>query len=375
MNYHQAGKRNSRDEKTQSWDKKDPVLHGSSAWICISLQKGCYALSANWGIRSCAMRPTKRDPHSTMKDNSSETESLREYSQEDKLESDDLIQVEKQDNSHHSIRIGICGENSLYENTAVESADVRSSSGLKETFSYNPEMVADLDLGEHAFRAEINNSASAGLSLNVSGGVLAQQTDLATGDSDQLSLSRKASSRDDPLKVVKQMGYRMKAERFTWSTRRLMKGLQESWQKKNKTRTDLFQKVTIEHQWQDSQLVPSQRSVDLNVENQQWQDSQLAANGKTLAEPSQRRVDLNVENQPVREKQTGELLTENLDEQNKKIAQLASYPFGDYWSDPCLGVAYKTLTGAIPLYPLVVTFSDAVSGVGGVYNWLKIDRS
>lgn len=27
----------------------------------------------------------------------------------------------------------------------------------------------------------------------------------------------------------------------------------------------------------------------------------------------------------------------------------------------------------VQLYPLVVTFSDAVSGVRGIFNWLKID--
>uniref|UniRef100_A0A0V0HUY8 Putative ovule protein n=2 Tax=Solanum chacoense TaxID=4108 RepID=A0A0V0HUY8_SOLCH len=96
-------------------------------------------------------------------------------------------------------------------------------------------------------------------------------------------------------------------------------------------------------QWQDSQVAPSQRSVDLNVENQQWQDSQLP-------ESSHRNLDLNVESQPVKEKQTGELVTENQDEQNRRLhAQLASYPFGDYWSDPCMEFAFKTLTGALPV--------------------------
>ncbi|PHU28246.1 hypothetical protein BC332_00339 [Capsicum chinense] len=99
----------------------------------------------------------------------------------------------------------------------------------------------------------------------------------------------------------------------------------------------------VNQQWQDSQLAPSQRSVDLNVANQQWQDTQLA-------EPSQRSVDLNVANQPIREKQTGELVTENQDEQNRRLhAQLASYTFGDYWSDPCLEFAFKTLTGTLPV--------------------------
>ncbi|CAN4127415.1 unnamed protein product [Withania somnifera] len=116
-------------------------------------------------------------------------------------------------------------------------------------------------------------------------------------------------------------------------------------------------------QWQYSQLAPSQRSVDLNVENQQRQDSQLAPSQRIvdlnvanqqwqdsqLAQPSLRSVDLNV-NQPVREKHTGELVTENQDEQNRRLhAQLASYPFGDYWSDPCMEFAFKTLTGAIPV--------------------------
>ncbi|PHT58053.1 hypothetical protein CQW23_00416 [Capsicum baccatum] len=99
----------------------------------------------------------------------------------------------------------------------------------------------------------------------------------------------------------------------------------------------------VNQQWQDSQLAPSQRSVDLNVANQQWQDTQLA-------EPSQRSVDLNVANQPIREKQTGELVAENQDEQNRRLhAQLASYTFGDYWSDPCLEFAFKTLTGTLPV--------------------------
>ncbi|XP_055821477.1 uncharacterized protein LOC129890012 isoform X2 [Solanum dulcamara] len=311
----------------------------------------------------------------------------------------------------------------------------------KRLSSHNPEMVADLDLGEHALRSVVNNSASSGLPLNVSGGKLAQQTDLAIGDSDQPSLSRKASSRDDPLKAVKCLseGQALKEqndekilqdsqsdgishergkvhlehhavkERPTGKLakeeqdgqNRLLNNSQpaelasgrrvfpvEDWSVSDRSTIEQLSEkrddenkqwqysqlaepswksvdLNVENQqWQDVQLAPSQRCVDLNVENQQWQDSQLAPSQRNvdlnvenqqwqdsqLAEPSHRSLDLNVANQPVKEKQTGELVTENLDEQNRRLhAQLASYPFGDYWSDPCLEFAFKTLTGAIPV--------------------------
>ncbi|MCD7460860.1 hypothetical protein HAX54_044623, partial [Datura stramonium] len=549
--------------------KKDPFYTDPVHGYVFRSKKDVMRYLQTGDIRSCAMRPTKRDPHSTMKDNSPSTLDASskklgcssttkfpatEESKGRKCSVTNSLALQAESSNEHpessvfnlntsisSIGADITDKHScenVNENAeilgmepgirdsigdtksvAVESADVRRSLAVlpqsdflpeqqlpeseKEKHSnkevparsrklrnsksstpvrrvskrlsrHNPEMVADLDLGEHAFRAEINNSASAGLSLNVSGGVLAQQTDLATGDSDQLSLSRKASSRDDPLKVVKCVSEdqtfkeQKAANKLTsekQSDERILQDSQadgisyesgkvhmehqavnerpagklakEEQDSQNRLlnnsqpaklvsgRSVLFlaedrsisERSTIEHvsekrgdenkqrqdsqlaepswrtvdlnvenqQWQDSQLVPSQRSVDLNVENQQWQDSQLAPSQRSvdlnvenqhwqdsqlapsqrsmdlnvgnqqwqdsqLAEPSQRRVDLNVENQPVREKQTGELLTENLDEQNRRLhAQLASYPFGDYWSDPCLEFAYKTLTGAIPV--------------------------
>lgn len=312
--------------------------------------------------------------------------------QSDYLPEQQLPENEKEKHNNKGVPKGMKKFRNSKSSTAVRRVSKRLSRD-------NPEMVADLDLGERAHQAVVNNSASSDLPMNVSGGELAQKTDLATGNSDQPSLGGKASSRDDPFKVV-----RCLSEGQAFKEQNDERILQDS---QPAGISDERGKVHLEHhpfrqrptgklakeeqdgqnrlldnsqpaepswrnvdlnvenqQWQDIQLAPSQRSVDLNMDNQQWQDSQLAPSQRSvdlnvenqqwqdpqLAEPSRKDLDLNVENQPVKEKQTGELVAENQDEQNRRLhAQLASYPFGDYWSDPCLEFAFKTLTGAIPV--------------------------
>ncbi|KAK4365345.1 hypothetical protein RND71_016703 [Anisodus tanguticus] len=537
-----------RTRKTTRGIKKDPFYTDLVHGYVFRSKKDVMRYLQTGDIRSCAIRPTKRDPDSTMKDNSASTHDTSSKKLGCSVTGRQLSATEESKGRKYSVTCSLAlqaessnehPESSVFNPNnstssivaditeirdskaiAAESVDVRRSLAVspqsnflpgqqlpeyeKEKHSnkgvparsrkfrnsksstparrvskrlsrHNPEMVADLDLGERALRAVVNSSASSGLPLNVSGRELPQQTDLATGDSGQPSLSKKALSRDDPLEVLKFLSL---SEGQIFKEQNVPNGLTS--EKQNDERIlqysqpagishesgkvqlehqavkeeqdsqkrllnnsqpaelasisrvfpveDQFvsERSTIEHvsekrdyenkqwpnsqlaepswrsvvdlnvenkQWQDSQLLaePSWRSVvdlnvenkhwqdsqllaepswrstvDLNVENQQWQDTQLAEpshrfvdlnvenqqwQDPRLAEPSHRSVDLNVESQPVREKQTGgQLVTENQDEQNRRLhAQLASYPFGDYWSDPCMEFAFKTLTGAIPV--------------------------
>ncbi|KAJ8526897.1 hypothetical protein K7X08_029374 [Anisodus acutangulus] len=538
-----------RMRKTTRGIKKDPFYTDPVHGYVFRSKKDVMRYLQTGDIRSCAMRPTKRDPGSTMKDNSpsthdtsskklgcsvtgrqlsatEESEGVADVGRKCSVTCSLALQAESSNEHPESSVFNPNNSTSIVADIteirdskaiAAESVDVRRSLAVspqsnflpgqqlpeyeKEKHSnkgvpdrsrkfrnnksstpahrvskrlsrHNPEMVADLDLGERALRVVVNSSASSGLPLNISGRELPQQTDLATGDSGQPSLSKKASSRDDPLEVLKFLSL---SEDQAFNKQKVTNGLTSEKQNDERILRDSQPagishesgKVHLEHQavkeeqdsqerllnysqpaelalispvedrsvsegstveqvsekrdyenkqwqysqlaepswrsvvdlnvenkqWQDSQLLaePSWRSVvDLNVENKQWQDSQLLAEpswrstvdlnvenqqrqdtqlaepshrfvdlnvenqqwqGPRLAEPSQRSVDLNVESQPVREKQTGgQLVTENQDEQNRRLhAQLASYPFGDYWSDPCMEFAFKTLTGAIPV--------------------------
>ncbi|KAL3331306.1 hypothetical protein AABB24_034899 [Solanum stoloniferum] len=518
--------------------KKDPYYTDPVHGYVFRSKKDVMRYLQTGDIRSCAVKPTKRDPGSTMKDNSPSTHdtsskklrssltgiqlSATDESKGSKCSVTCSMALQAENSSEHpkssmfnlntsvSSIVADITEKHSYENVnedteirldvepkirdsvgdtkaaAAETVDVRrslvvsrqldflpeqqlpenekkkhSNKGVparlrkfrnsksstpvrrvsKRLSRHNPEMVTDLNLGERVLQTVVNNSASSGLPMNVSGGESAQQTDLATGDSDQPSLSRKTSSRNDPLKVVKclsevqafkeqnderilpdsqpagisyergkvhleqhalnerptaklakeeqdgqnrllnnsqlaesasgrrvfpaedrsvserstvdQVSEKRNGEYKQWQYSQLAEPSWRSvdlnvenqqWQEVQLAPSHRFVDLNMENQqWQDSQVAPSQRSVDLNVENQQWQDSQLP-------ESSHRNLDLNVESQPVKEKQTGELVTENQDEQNRRLhAQLASYPFGDYWSDPCMEFAFKTLTGALPV--------------------------
>ncbi|XP_060207103.1 uncharacterized protein LOC132634936 isoform X1 [Lycium barbarum] len=523
--------------------KKDPFYTDPVHGYVFRSKKDVMRYLQTGDIRSCAMRPTKRDPDSTMKDDSPSTHdtgskklgcsltgiqlSATEESKGRKCSVTCSLELQAESSNEHPESSVFNPNNSTSsivaditeirdsKAIAAESVDVRRSLAVssqsnsppeqqlpeyekekhsnkgvpagsrkfrnsksstpvrrvsKKLSRHNPEMVADLDLGERSLRAVVNNSASSVLPLNVSGRELPQQTDLATGVSDQPSLSKNASSRDDPVEVVKclsegqtfkvangltsqkqndvrilqdsqlagishesgmvhlehqvvkeeqdsrkrllnnsqpaelasisrvfpvedlsvsersaieQVSEKRDYENKQWQYSQLAEPSWRSvvdlnvenkqWQDSQLLAEPSWRSnvdLNVENkQWQDSQLLaePSWRStVDLNVENQQWQDTQLAEpshrivdlnvenqqwQDPQLAEPSQRRVDLNVENQPVREKQTGgQLVTENQDEQNRRLhAQLASYPFADYWSDPCMEFAFKTLTGALPV--------------------------
>ncbi|XP_006358896.1 uncharacterized protein [Solanum tuberosum] len=513
--------------------KKDPYYMDPVLGYVFRSKKDVMRYLQTGDIRSCAVKPTKRDPGSTMKDSSPSTHdtsskklrcslagiqlSATDESKGSKCYVTCSMALQAENSSEHSkssmfnLNTSISSivaditEKHSYENVnedteirldvepeirdsvgdtkaaAAETVDVRRSLVVspqldflpeqqlpenekekqparlrkfrnsksstpvrrvsKRLSRHNPEMVTDLNLGERVLQTVVNNSALSGLPMNVSGGESAQQTDLATGDSDQPSLSRKASSRNDPLKVVKclsegqafneqnderilqdsqpagisyergkvhleqhalnerptaklakeeqdgqnrllnnsqlaesasgrrvfpaedrsvserstveQVSEKRNGEYEQWQYSQLAEPSWRSvdlnvenqqWQDVQLAPSHRFVDLNMENQqWQDSQVAPSQRSVDLNVENQQWQDSQLP-------ESSHRNLDLNVESQPVKEKQTGELVTENQDEQNRRLhAQLASYPFGDYWSDPCMEFAFKTLTGALPV--------------------------
>ncbi|XP_009589208.2 uncharacterized protein [Nicotiana tomentosiformis] len=245
----------------------------------------------------------------------------------------------------------------------------------KRLSGHYSEVVPDLNVGECG-----PGSVSSGHPLTVSGRELSQQADLAI--SDHAFLRKIALSQDDPLEIVKcpsegQAFKEQKAAKELTSEkqddRRILRDpqpaeisyeigkvhLEHQVVKERPTAQD-SQKRLLNNSWpaqlaSGSRVLPvenqyvlercsvEQVSEKRDYENMQWRDSQLG-------ESSQRSRELNVENQPVREKQTGELVTENQDEQSRRLqAQLASYPFGDYWSDPCLEFAFKTLTGAIPV--------------------------
>nr|XP_016489756.1 PREDICTED: uncharacterized protein LOC107809609 [Nicotiana tabacum] len=245
----------------------------------------------------------------------------------------------------------------------------------KRLSGHYSEVVPDLNVGECG-----PGSVSSGHPLTVSGRELSQQADLAI--SDHAFLRKIALSQDDQLEIVKcpsegQAFKEQKAAKELTSEkqddRRILRDpqpaeisyeigkvhLEHQVVKERPTAQD-SQKRLLNNSWPaqlasgsrvlpvENQYVSERCSVEQvsekrDYENMQWRDSQLG-------ESSQRSRELNVENQPVREKQTGELVTENQDEQSRRLqAQLASYPFGDYWSDPCLEFAFKTLTGAIPV--------------------------
>nr|XP_010325420.1 uncharacterized protein LOC101264354 isoform X2 [Solanum lycopersicum] len=527
-----------RIRKNASVIKKDPYYTDPVHGYVFRSKKDVMRYLQTGDIRSCAVKPTKRDPGSTMKDNSPSTHdtsskklrcsltgiqlSATDESKGSKCSVTCSMALQAENSSEHpkssmfnlntsiSSIVADITEKHSYENlnedteirldvepkirdsvgntkaAAAETVDVRrslvvspqldflpeqqlrenekekhSNKGVparlrkirnsksstpvrrvsKRLSRHNPEMVTDLNLGERALHSVVNSSASSGLPMNVSGGQSAQQTDLATGDSDQPSLSRKASSRDDPLEVVKCLSEgqafkenideriwrdsqpagisyergKVHLEQHALNERPTAKPAKEEEDGQNRLLNNsqlaesasgrrvfpaedrsVSERSTVEEvsekrngeykqwqypqlaepswrsvdlnvenqQWQDVQLAPSQRFVDLNMENQEWQDLRLPPSQRSvdlnvgnqqwqasqLAEPSHRNLDLNVDSQPVKEKQTGELVTENQDEQNRRLhAQLASYPFGDYWSDPCMEFAFKTLTGALPV--------------------------
>ncbi|TMX04869.1 hypothetical protein EJD97_004243 [Solanum chilense] len=527
-----------RIRKNASVIKKDPYYTDPVHGYVFRSKKDVMRYLQTGDIRSCAVKPTKRDPGSTMKDNSPSTHdcsskklrcsltgiqlSATDESKGSKCSVTCSMALQAENSSEHpkssmfnlntsiSSIVADITEKHSYENVnedteirldvepeirdsvgdtkaaAAETVDVRRSLVISPQLDFlpeqqlrenekekhsnkgvparlrkirnsksstpvrrvskrlsrqNPEMVTDLNLGERALHSVVNNSASSGLPMNVSGGQSAQQTDLATGDSDQPSLSRKASSRDDPLEVVKCLSEgqafkenideriwqdsqpagisyergKVHLEQHALNERPTAKPAKKEQDGQNRLLNNsqlaesasgrrvfpaedrsVSERSTVEEvsekrngeykqwqypqlaepswrsvdlnvenqQWQDVQLAPSQRLVDLNMENQQWQDLRLPPSQRSvdlnvgnqqwqasqLAEPSHRNLDLNVDSQPVKEKQTGELVTENQDEQNRRLhAQLASYPFGDYWSDPCMEFAFKTLTGALPV--------------------------
>ncbi|XP_009782391.1 uncharacterized protein [Nicotiana sylvestris] len=245
----------------------------------------------------------------------------------------------------------------------------------KRLSGHYSEVVPDLNVGECG-----PGSVSSGHPLTVSGRELSQQADLATLD--QAFLRKIALSQDDPLEIVKcpsegQAFKEQKAAKELTSEkqddRRILRDpqpaeisyeigkvhLEHQVVKERPTAQD-SQKRLLNNSWPaqlawgnrvlpvENQYVSERCSVEQVSEKHDYENMQLR--DSQLGESSQRSRELNVENQPVREKQTGELVTENQDEQSRRLqAQLASYPFGDYWSDPCMEFAFKTLTGAIPV--------------------------
>uniref|UniRef100_A0A0V0J1C0 Putative ovule protein n=1 Tax=Solanum chacoense TaxID=4108 RepID=A0A0V0J1C0_SOLCH len=77
----------------------------------------------------------------------------------------------------------------------------------KRLVGHSPEPVADLDLGERAFRAVVKKSASLGIPLNVSGQEFSQNKDptVGTGNSDQVPLRREASGLEFPPDLEKEI--------------------------------------------------------------------------------------------------------------------------------------------------------------------------